>query len=83
MIACVCLMDEIGCFEFWSFYIDTDMRVCIFGADSHVSSFLSGSSEKKTTYFEGIDVFYAFFCSFMFVCAYSFWRSVLGSLIVF
>jgi hypothetical protein len=45
---CLCaLMDEMGCFEFWSFYVDIDvMRVYVAGADGHMSSCLGGSSEK-------------------------------------
>jgi hypothetical protein len=34
-------MDEMECFEFWSFYVDIDiMRVYVVGADGHVSSCL-------------------------------------------
>jgi hypothetical protein len=41
------LMDEMGCFEFRSFYVDTDvMRVYAVGADDHVSSCLCGLSKK-------------------------------------
>jgi hypothetical protein len=44
----VCVsMDEMGCFEFCSFYVDTDvMRVYeyVVGADGHVSSSLGGLS---------------------------------------
>jgi hypothetical protein len=43
MVACVFLMDEIGCLEFRSFYVDIDvMRVYVIGADGHVSSCLGG-----------------------------------------
>jgi hypothetical protein len=38
------LMDEMGCFEFWSFYVDIDvMWIYAVGADGHVSSRLCGS----------------------------------------
>jgi uncharacterized membrane protein YdcZ (DUF606 family) len=42
---CSCvLMDEMGSFEFWSFYVGTDvMGVYVVGADGHVSSCLGGS----------------------------------------
>jgi hypothetical protein len=31
------LMDEMGCFEFWHFYVDVDvMRVYVVGADGHI-----------------------------------------------
>jgi hypothetical protein len=35
---CLCvLMDEMGCFEFWSFYVDIDvMQVYSVGVDGHV-----------------------------------------------
>jgi hypothetical protein len=37
------LMDEMECFDFWSFYVDADvMRVYTDGADGHVSSCLGG-----------------------------------------
>lgn len=44
VIGCLCvLMDEMGCFEFWSFYVDIDvMQVCVVGAEGHVSSCLGG-----------------------------------------
>jgi hypothetical protein len=43
MAACVFVMDEMGCFEFWSFYVDIDvMRVHFVGADGHVSSCSGG-----------------------------------------
>jgi hypothetical protein len=44
---CLCvLMDQMGCFEFWSFYVDTDvMQVYVVGTDGHC---LGGLSEKIT-----------------------------------
>jgi hypothetical protein len=40
---CLCVsMDEMGCFEFWSFYVDIDVMRVYVGADGHVSS-CSGS----------------------------------------
>jgi hypothetical protein len=37
------LMDEMRCFEFWSFYVDIDvMRVYVVRANSHVLSCLCG-----------------------------------------
>jgi hypothetical protein len=42
------LMGEMGCFEFWSFYVDTDVvRVYAADADGQVSSCLCGLSENK------------------------------------
>jgi hypothetical protein len=39
------LMNIMGCFEFWSFYVDIDvMWVYVVSADGHVSSYLSGLS---------------------------------------
>jgi hypothetical protein len=36
-------MDEMECFESWSFYVAVDaMRVCVVDADDHVSSCLGG-----------------------------------------
>jgi hypothetical protein len=41
---CMCvLMDEMGRFEFWSFYIDIEvMQVYIVGSEGHVSSCFRG-----------------------------------------
>jgi hypothetical protein len=41
---CLCvLLNEMGSFEFWSFYIDIDIiRVYVVGADGHVSSCMRG-----------------------------------------
>jgi hypothetical protein len=37
------LMDEVGCFEFWSFCVDPGvMRAYVGGADGHVSPCLGG-----------------------------------------
>jgi hypothetical protein len=78
------LMDEMGCFEFWSFYVDIHvMLVYVVDSDSHVSSCLGGLSEKKLRiYCEGVVVLYAF-SVVLCVCTFSFWRSVVGSLVTF
>jgi hypothetical protein len=40
-------MDEMGCFEFWSFYVDIDViQVYSVAVDGHMSSCLGDLSEK-------------------------------------
>jgi hypothetical protein len=43
-------MDEMGCFKFWSFYVDVEVKRVYVGADDLVSSCLS-------------DLFFLAFCS--------------------
>jgi hypothetical protein len=43
LIVCLCvLVDEMGYFGFWSFYIDFDIMRVYVGADGHMSSRLGG-----------------------------------------
>jgi hypothetical protein len=59
------LMDEMGCFELLSFYVDIDiMQVCVFGADELVSPCLGGLSENKNL-LRGSSCVCLFFCSFL------------------
>jgi hypothetical protein len=60
------LMNEMRCFEFWSFHVDIDaIGVYIVASDVHVSSCLGGYSAKLRIHSEGTVVLHVFFCSVM------------------
>lgn len=59
------------------------MRVYVVGADGHLSSCLSGFSEKLRVYLKEIVVLCAFSLVFLLVCTCSFSRYVVGSLVMF
>jgi hypothetical protein len=70
-------------FKFWSFYVDIDtMRVYVAGADGLVSPAWVVYLEELRIYYTGIVALYPF-SVVLHVCTYSFWRPVLGSLVVF
>jgi hypothetical protein len=71
-----------GCFAFWFFYEVCKCR-CYVGADGLVSSSLGGLSEKIKNLFGRNSCVVCFFCDFMCINLLFFWRSAVGSLVMF
>jgi hypothetical protein len=78
------LMDETGCFEFWSLFIGIYVMLVyvVVDGNAHVSSCLGGLSKNIRIYCKEIVVLFAFSVALC-VRTYSFWLSMVGSLVAF